>query len=179
VLRSAGTTVDARALATRAVSGEVAAVREELARLGVDPAAATAEPTAAPAAGADVLAGITNAVVDGRRRDLVITSEGLVAIPPLPLPGTEAARRRMRRLLTELPVPALATAPGHRYLSYEELASGTMTRRSPVRFEFVTRTGGRLRIRSGRWSGEVGDGWETLSHLTAMLTAAGTAADHQ
>jgi Zn-dependent protease with chaperone function len=183
VLRSAGTTagttVDARALATRAVSGEVAAVREELARLGVDPAAATAEPTAAPAAGADVLAGITNAVVDGRRRDLVITSVGLVAIPPLPLPGMEAARRRMRRLLTELPVPALATAPGHRYLPYEELASGTMTRRSPVRFEFVTRTGGRLRIRSGRRSGEVGDGWEALSHLTAMLTAAGAAADHQ
>jgi Zn-dependent protease with chaperone function len=163
-------TVDARALATRAVSGEAAAVREELAGLGVDPAAATAQPTATPGAGADALAGITDAIVDGRRRDLVVTSEGLVAIPPLPLPGMAAARRRIRRMLTELPVSELATAPGHRYLPYEELASGTMTRRSPVRFEFVTRSGDRLRIRRGRWSGEIGEGWQALSHLTAMLT---------
>jgi Zn-dependent protease with chaperone function len=170
VLRSASSTVDVRVLATRAVSGDAAAVRKELAGLGVDPAAATAEPTATPAAGADAIAGITHAVVDGRRRDLVITSEGLVVIASLPLPGMAAARRRMQQLLTELPVPALATAPGHRYLPYEELASGTMTRRSPVRFEFVTRAGDRLRIRHGWGSGEVGEGWQALSHLTAMLT---------
>jgi Zn-dependent protease with chaperone function len=166
--------VDVRDLALRAVAGEpapaeVAKVRAELVSRGVDLEAATAEPTAVPGAGADPLAGIANAVVDGRRQDLVVTSQGLVIFPSRRWRRPGAGRRRMQALLTDVPVPALATMPGHRYLPFEDLAAGTVLRRSPASFEFGMRSGGRLKIGSSRRSREVGEGWEALGHVTAML----------
>jgi Zn-dependent protease with chaperone function len=167
----AGEAIDQWDLAARAVSaGEAAGIRDELAARGVNQAAATAEQTSVQAAGAEALAGITNAVVNGNRQDLIITNLGLVIFPTLGYWRQNTVRQRMRKLLTETPAAQLATMPGHRFVAYEEIATAAVTRRFPATFQFVLHSGERLAIRWGRRSDEVGKGWEALGEATAYLT---------
>lgn len=166
----AGEPVDTWDLATRAVSGEATKVRDELLTAGVDLAGMTAERATAPATGAEALAGITNAVVNRERRDVIVTNVGLAIIPTLPWLRQNTVQQRMRKLLTEVPVATLASEPGHRFIAYEEIATAAVARRFPATFDFVLRSGERLRIRFGRKSDEVGEGWQALAQATAMHT---------
>jgi Zn-dependent protease with chaperone function len=164
-----GEPLDVWDLADRAIASEAVKVRDVLLTMGANLVAAAAVQTTADASGAEALAGITNAVVNRERRDVIVTSTGLVILPTLPWLRQNTVQQRMRKLLAEVPVPELVTRPEHRYIPYEEIATGALTRRFPPAYEFVLRSGERLRIRFGRKSDEVGEGWVTLARAAGLV----------
>lgn len=167
-----GAPVDLDPQAAAAIAGRVADVHQWLAAWGVDLAVAAARETTATATGAGTVAGIVNLKVDGKRRDLVILTAGLVVVPGMPRLKMRRAKRRMYELLTQAPPAQMASAPGHRFIPYEEVASGRMVRRAPAMYELGLHSGERLRIRWGAESEEVGPGWQSLRQAVEQLTPA-------
>jgi Zn-dependent protease with chaperone function len=170
LVAATGEPIDQWQLAARAVYGEAAKVHQELASRGVDLAAVTVEQGANLATEAEPVAGITNAVVDGKRRDLIITNLGFLIFPTLPFMQQGKVQQRMRMLVNEGRPGQLATIPEHRFVPYEEIASGAMTRRFPATFLFHLRSDRRLTIRWSRRSEEVGKGWETVGRVVGTLS---------
>ncbi|QSB14865.1 M48 family metallopeptidase [Natronosporangium hydrolyticum] len=164
-----GEPIDQWQLAVAAVNGDAAKVRQELASRGVDPTTIRAAQTTVPVDRASAYAGITNAVIDGSRRDLIITSAGLIIVPTLSSWRQGQLQQRMRQLLTGSTVAELVAMPGHQFVPYEEITSAAMVKKLPATFEYVTIAGRRLTIRGGRRSEEVGDGWESLGEVTGTL----------
>jgi hypothetical protein len=165
-----GRPVDPWRPAYRAVFGDALQVSKELHAAGVDLAAAGAHQTEPDASQAEALAGVTNAVVNKNRRDVLIASTGLVVLPALP--GRRGkAEQRMRELLAEVPVPVLVTRPENRFISYEEIAAATRIRWFPLTFEFILHSGRPLRVRYGRKSGNVRSGWYMLGHTVTRMGA--------
>src|SRR5690606_25630591 len=169
---AAGAPVDLDPQAAAAIAGRVADVHPWLAAWGVDLAVAAARETTATATGAGTVAGIVNLKVDGKRRDLVILTAGLVVVPGMPRLKMRRAKRRMYELLTQAPPAQMASAPGHRFIPYEEVASGRMVRRAPAMYELGLHSGERLRIRWGAEPEEVGPGWQSLRQAVEQLTPA-------
>lgn len=169
----AGTPVEVDQLAAAAAAGQVAQVRARLAGWRVDLTAATRAEASATATGAEPVAGIVNAKVDGARRDLVILTTGLVIVPGMPRLRMRRAKQRMQHLLTGVRPEELAGTPGHRFVPYEEIAAGALVRRMPVTYELTLHSGGRLRIRWGGESEELGPGWEMLGRLVGSLRPVG------
>jgi Zn-dependent protease with chaperone function len=169
---AAGEPLDIDALAALAAGGKVADVRARLSALGVDAGAAAAGETSATAVGAEALAGIMNAKIDGKRQDLVILDTGLIIVPGVVRLKQRQVRPRMHHMLTAVPPRELAGMPGHRFVAYEEIATAALTRRVPVTYEFVLHSGEQLKIRWSSESEEMGSGWEALARAAAMVTPA-------
>jgi len=158
-----GVAVDYHGMAERALAGEAAQVRDELAGLGVDLAAATAEHPVPTPHGARVEGVVTGVLVDGVRRDMVVMDLGVTLLAQAD--GSDPPERPAVR---DAPPEELAAMPGHRYLAYEEVAAarplgdhresypglGTnpevgsrglrLTALRPFREEFILRSGERL-----------------------------------
>lgn len=173
VVDATGAPMDLDRLVDAAAAGAVTEVRRHLTGWGVDLAAVPVAAAASTATGAGTVAGIMNLRINRARRDLVILTTGLVIVPGMPRLQMRKVRRRMHHLLTEVPAAELATAPGHRFVPYEEVASGAMVRRVPATYELVLHSGERLRIRWGGESEEVGPGWQALGDAIGQLTPAG------
>ena len=93
VAADGATWTSARLAALVADPATVAAARERLAALGIDPAAGQGR-TGAPA---EVVGGLVNLVVDGSRTDLLIVDTGLFLVPGLPRSQNGSAKRRLAR----------------------------------------------------------------------------------
>lgn len=167
-----GVAVDVGQLAAAAAGGRVAQVRQWLIDWGVDLNAATAGEATATATGAGTVAGIVNVKVDGARRDLIILTTGLVVVPGMPRLKMRRAKARMQRMLTEVRPQELAGGPGHRFVPYEEIASGAQVRRVPVTYQLALHSGGQLKIRWGGESEEIGPGWQALGQAVDALAPA-------
>jgi hypothetical protein len=138
--------------------------------MGVDLTAAAVNESTATATGAQAIAGIVNLKINGSRQDLVILDTGLIIAPGLPRLKQKKVKPRMFHMLTEVPARELASAPGHRFIAYEEIATGALVRRMPLTFQFVLHSGERLKIRWGSESEEMGNGWEALGNAVATMT---------
>jgi hypothetical protein len=169
---AAGAPVDPDPQAAAAVTGQVADVQRWLTAWGIDLAVARAGETTATATGAGAVAGIMNAVVNRKRRDVVILTTGLVIVPGVPRFRQRSAAQRMRAMLTEMPAEQVAGAPGHRYLPYEEIASSRVVWRAPTVYELALHSGEKVRIRWGGESTEMGQGWLALKQSLLGLAPA-------
>jgi Zn-dependent protease with chaperone function len=156
-------------LAEAAVGGRVAEVAHWLASVHVDVQEVGVRDTRASAVGGGAVAGIVNAVVDGKRTDVVLLDLGLVLVPGVPRLKMKRAKPRMHHMLTEVAPERLASAAGHRYVPYEEVASARMTKRVPVTFELTLHGGEQIRVRWGSESEEVGEGWKALGSVVGAV----------
>ncbi len=163
-----GAQLDLGELAALAGSPEtVAEARARLAKLGIDPAAAGQVGTTRTAARAGVVGGLVNLVVDGARADLLIVDTGLFLVPGLPRSQNGAAKRRLAELAaTDEPQ---ATAPGSRFVPYEDVTGASQVRRTPKTWELRLRDGGSLTLRTTLDSDELPGGWAALDDAVAFL----------
>jgi hypothetical protein len=145
-------------------------VREWLAGLGVDPAAAGAGP--GNAVRPDVVGGVVNLVVDGSRTDLLIVDTGLFLIPGLPRSQNGSAKRRLAQFAAADVPQRDQTAPGSRFVPYADLTGAAQTRRTPKSWDLNLRSGGRLTVRTALDSDELPGGWAALDHAVAFLARA-------
>jgi Zn-dependent protease with chaperone function len=120
---------------------------------------------------AEILAGITTAIVDGSRADLLILSHGLLLLPAMPRYKTGMARYRMRRWLADGNPGELAATPGSRFIPFEEIATAVRTTRLRFRWELTLHDGTRLQLRNGPQSEEHADAENILT--TALHDATG------
>ncbi|GAB3824656.1 hypothetical protein [Dactylosporangium cerinum] len=120
---------------------------------------------------ATILAGITTAIVDGKRADLLILSHGLLLMPGMPRYKTGMARYRMRRWLSEGDARELAATPGSRFIPYEEIATAVRTTKLRFRWELTLHDGTVVELRNGGQSEEHADA-ETV--FTQAMHAATT-----
>jgi Zn-dependent protease with chaperone function len=156
------------ALATEPAT--VAAARERLAELGVDPyAAVTGDAARGNAVHGEVVGGLVNLVVGGTRTDLLIVDTGLILVPGLPRAQNGSAKRRLAQFAAaDLPVRDVA-APGSRFLPYADLAGATQTRRTPKSWDLNLRDGGTLTVRTALDSDELPGGWAAMDDAVAFL----------
>jgi Zn-dependent protease with chaperone function len=147
----------------------VAEARQRLADLGIDPAAAAQVGTARTAAHAGVVGGLVNLVVDGSRADVLIVDTGLVVVPGLPRSQNGAAKRRLAELASADEMQRLTSAPGSRFVPYEDVAGAAQTRRTPKTWDLSLRDGGTVTLRTSLDSDELPGGWAALDDAVAFL----------
>ena len=164
-----GDPVDPDDLVDAAMGGRIDDVMARLSAAGVDLSTAGVREAVATARGASTVAGLVNVVVDGKRSDLVILDTGLVVVPGVRRLKMKSAKSRMREMLTSVPPEKLASRPGHRYLPYEEIVSGRLTRRIPRTYELRMRDGTAVTVRWGGESQEMSDGWKALAAVVARV----------
>jgi Zn-dependent protease with chaperone function len=166
-----GSQLDLGELAALAGSPDtVAEAGERLAALGIDPAAAGQVGTARTAARAEVIGGLVNLVVDGSRADVLIVDTGLFLVPGLARSQTGAAKRRLARFAAADEPERQATAPGSRFVPYEDVVGAIQTRRTPRTWELSLRDGGTLTLRAGLDSDELPGGRAALEDAVAFLS---------
>jgi hypothetical protein len=147
----------------------VARARERLTALGVDLAATAGAGSTRAAAGAEVVGGLVNLVVDGSRTDLLIVDTGLFLVPGLPRSQNGTAKRRLAQFAAaDVPQRDVA-APGSRFLPYAELAGAAQTRRAPKSWDLSLRDGKTLTLRTTLDSDELPGGWAALDNAVAFL----------
>jgi Zn-dependent protease with chaperone function len=144
----------------------VAAARERLTALGIDPCA-PARTGGRPASGAEVVGGVVNVVVDGARTDLLIVDTGLLLLPGLPRSQNGSAKRRLARFAAA--DPRADAEPGSRFVPYADVTGATQTRRAPKSWDFRLRDGGTLTLRTALDSDELPGGWAALDDAVAFL----------
>ncbi|HEY6595866.1 MAG TPA: M48 family metallopeptidase [Asanoa sp.] len=155
---------------TEAAGGNrVAQVARWLASVGVDVDGIGVRDARASAVGGGAIAGIVNAVVDGKRTDVVLLDLGLVLVPGMPRLKMKQATPRMHHMLTEVPPERLANAEGHRYVAYEDIASARVTKRLPATYELTLHDRKRIMVRWGTESEEMGDGWKALARVVGVV----------
>jgi Zn-dependent protease with chaperone function len=168
LVASDGAQLDLGELAALAGSPDtVAEARAGLAKLGIDPAAAGQVGTTRTAARAGVVGGLVNLVVDGSRADLLIVDTGLFLVPGLPRSQNGAAKRRLAELAAA--DEPHATAPGSRFVPYEDVTRAALVRRTPKTWELGLRGGGTLTVRTSLDSDELPGGWAALDDAVAFL----------
>lgn len=131
--------------------------RQRLRDRGIDVSAAKHVRRRVGVEQAGILAGITTAIVDGKRADLLILSHGLLLMPGMPRYKTGMARYRMRRWLSEGDAQQLAATPGSRFIPYEEIATAVRTTRLRFRWQLTLHDGTVLELRNGGQSEEHAD----------------------
>jgi hypothetical protein len=141
----------------------VTAGRDRLLALGIDPAAA-AGAERDRRAGADVVGGLVNLVVDGSRTDLLIVDTGLLLVPGLPRSQNSSAKRRLAQVAATPDV-----TPGTRFVPYAEVSGATQTRRTPKAYDLRLRDGNTLTVRAALDSDELPGGWAALDDAVAYL----------
>jgi hypothetical protein len=155
-----------------ALAGDPATVgraRDRLTALGVDLAATAGDGTTRTAAGAEVVGGLVNLVVDGSRTDLLIVDTGLFLVPGLPRSQNGTAKRRLAQFAAaDVPQRDVA-APGSRFVPYADLAGATQTRRTPKSWDLSLRDGKTLTLRTTLDSDELPGGWAALDNAVAFL----------
>jgi hypothetical protein len=149
--------------------GTVAAARERLAQLGIDPAAAGQDGTTRTAARAGVIGGLVNLVVGGSRTDLLIVDTGLFLVPGLPRSQNGTAKRRLAEFAAADETQRQATAPGSRFVPYEDVLGATQTRRTPKTWDLSLRDGATLTVRTSLDSDELPGGWAALDDAVTFL----------
>ncbi len=168
LVASDGAQLDLGELAALAGSPDtVPEARARLAKLGIDPAAAGQVGTTRTAARAGVVGGLVNLVVDGSRADLLIVDTGLFLVPGLPRSQNGAAKRRLAELAAA--DEPHATAPGSRFVPYEDVTGAGQVRRTPKTWELRLRDGGTLTVRTSLDSDELPGGWAALDDAVAFL----------
>jgi hypothetical protein len=148
----------------------VAEARKRLAVLGIDPAAASQVGTNRTAARAGVVGGLVNLVVNGARTDLLIVETGLLLVPGLPRSQNGTAKRRLAELAAADEPLRHTTAPGSRFVPYEDVVGATQTRRTPRTWELSLRGGGSVTVRTSLDSDELPGGWAALDDALAFLS---------
>ncbi|MEU7907923.1 M48 family metalloprotease [Actinoplanes sp. NPDC049118] len=145
-----GAEVDFEEIAKLAVSPDtVEQARARLAEAGVRVEAAAIVERAATATGAGVIGALANFKVDGVHTDVVLLDRGFVFVPGPK--STDNGKDRLHALINSGPVEELAQR--YHFLPYEEIATATITKRSPVRAELRTHGGTAIAL-EGRWTGE-------------------------
>lgn len=145
-----GAGVDFEEIAKLAVSPDtVEQARTRLAEVGVRVEAAAIVERTATATGADLIGALANFKVDGVHTDLVLLDRGFVFVPGPK--STDDGKDRLQSLISSGPIEELAKR--YHFLPYEEIASVTITKRSPVRAELRTHNGTVIPL-EGRWTGE-------------------------
>jgi len=193
-----GERFDAEGIAARlADPGTAAAAREELRERGI-----RLDPTADRAQTAEEgrpLGAVSNVVVDGKRRDLVIYDTGLLVVPGSPRRRMRQSLKRLHKVATESTVEELRSTPGSRYVPFHEvvecapdrksllaqvvtLIGGMTTSSGGQAFAFaLTLTGGDVvRMRWGMETEFLGGSSDVLASCVAQLSAhrpAGAQAD--
>ncbi|SNT11310.1 Zn-dependent protease with chaperone function [Asanoa hainanensis] len=139
-----------REIAELAVSPDtLGEARKRLADLGIDPAAAAMVDERATARGAQVIAAMANVKIDDVAHDLLLLNNGFVFVSN---PGdVDKGRERLRALVGSAPAEALAER--HRFLPYEEIASTTIEKRTPIRATLTLHDGRQITLRE-KWDGE-------------------------
>ncbi|MEV4133369.1 M48 family metallopeptidase [Dactylosporangium sp. NPDC049742] len=135
----------------------VALARQQLHARGVDVTTARHVRQRVGTEHAGILAGITTAIVDGSRADLLILSHGLLVLPGMPRYKTGMARYRMRRWLADGNPRELAATPGARFIPYEEITAATRTTRLRFRWQLTLHDGTLVEMRNGPQSEEHAD----------------------
>jgi hypothetical protein len=171
LLGPGGVTIDCRAWAERALRGEAARVRDELADWGVDLTVSAVRATVT-ADGAELVAALVNVRINRKRQDLVILDTGLVILPPVPLLRSGVAGNRMAELLQQ-GVPAVTAVPDSQFIPYEMIIAASVRGRLWIRFRFRLHTGERLTIKPANDSGDLGGGWVALRQAVGRFASAG------
>lgn len=120
---------------------------------------------------AGILAGITTAIVDGARADLLILTNGLLLLPGMPRYKTGMARYRMRRWLREGDPAQLAATPGGRFIPYEEIALAVRTTKLRFRWQLTLHDGTALEVRTGAQSEEHADAYTVFATVMHEATS--------
>jgi Zn-dependent protease with chaperone function len=105
-------------------------VRNWLRQVGIDIGYATPSQAQADAGSAQVVGAMANVKVAKQQMDLVISDEGLV-FTPCPR-SAKNGRQRLTGLLSDTSVADLAARPGSRWVPFEEIATATLHRSTPV-----------------------------------------------
>ncbi len=156
--RAGGTPLDLSDVAALACDPlTLPTARQRLHARGIDVTAAKHVRRRVGTEHAGILAGITTAIVDGNRADLLILSHGLLLMPGMPRYKTGMARYRMRRWLTEGNAQELAATPGSRFIPYEEIATAVRTTKLRFRWELTLHDGTLVELRNGGQSEEHAD----------------------
>ena len=134
--------------------GTLPAARQRLLDRGIDVTAAKHVRRRVGTERAAILAGITTAIVDGKRADLLILSHGLLLMPGMPRYKTGMARYRMRRWLAGGDPQELAATAGSRFIPYEEIATAVRTTKIRFRWVITLHDGTVLELRNGGQSEE-------------------------
>lgn len=167
-----GRPLDLSGIAVKAIQPEtVPAARTALAHYRIDPAAVSTVEQKASTAGARVLAGLVNVVVDGRRSDVLVLDTGLVVIPGLPRLKVRKSKPRMEQLVSGAALDDLAGLAGSRFIHLEEIMAARLQSRFPVRYELRLDDGSRLKIRWGGQCDQVGEGWAALAQVLNSVAA--------
>lgn len=147
----------------------VAEARERLAALGVDLASAGPVETTASAAGAEIMGGVANVLVDGSHHDVILLDTGLVlARAPK---KTDDGKRRLVELASSGTVTELAAR--HTFLAYEEIRVATVRRPIPIHAELALHDGRTITLK-GKWSSDTLTD-DSLEHLAGRVLAYGPA----
>jgi Zn-dependent protease with chaperone function len=147
-------------------SQDMSPVRRRLADMGVDLAAATLTEEHPTAKTAEVLAGITNLIVDDEKCDLLILYTGLLVLPlPHPRPKDEDGRRQLRETAQSMSPDQLVALDYNYYLPLEEVVETRRTRSRRMTFEVLKINGNKVRIRDTIYSKQIGAGYHALGHM--------------
>jgi Zn-dependent protease with chaperone function len=145
-----GAELDFEEIAKLAVSPDtLEQARARLAEVGVRVEAVAIVEKAATATGADLIGALANFKVDGMHTDVILLDRGFVFVPGPK--STDNGKDRLQSLIGSGPVEELAKR--FHFLPYEEIASATITKRSPVRAELRTHNGTVIPL-EGSWTGE-------------------------
>jgi Zn-dependent protease with chaperone function len=147
----------------------VAEFRMNLRELGVQESVAVAKETVATAAGADVVAGISDFKVNGELRDILMLDTGLVTVPSPGKKYKAQAKQRLYALARATSPQELATRAGSHFLAYEEIASARLAKRLPLTFEINLRTGAIVNLQQTLHSEELGEGFRTLGSVVGRM----------
>jgi Zn-dependent protease with chaperone function len=130
--------------------GSLAEAYRRLGDLGIDVTKATLVEQTASAVGADVVGAIANTKVNGTDYDLLILDQGFVLVGG---PGRkEEGKQRLVQVISSASATELARK--HWFLPYEEIATVTLDRETPVRATLVLHDGRRFEMQES-WTGEM------------------------
>ncbi|MDG6104144.1 M48 family metallopeptidase [Dactylosporangium aurantiacum] len=146
------------------------AARQRLHERGIDVTAAKHVRRRVGPEHAGILAGVTTAIVDGTRADLLILTHGLLFVPGMPRYKTGMARYRMRRWLREGDPAQLAATQGSRFVPYEEIALAVRTTKLRFRWQLTLHDGTVLEVRSGAQSEQHADAYTVFAEAMHAAT---------
>ena len=125
------------------------AAKARMAELGIDISRATQVDKVATAHGGQVIGGLANVKMNGSPHDLLILTNGLV-LAPCPK-KTDGGKDRLIGMLESAPLTELAQR--NTFIPYEEIASATIVKESPIRVELTLHDGQMLAIYES-WTGD-------------------------
>ncbi|MGH3715251.1 MAG: M48 family metallopeptidase [Micromonosporaceae bacterium] len=130
-------------------------------------AATSATPTAA---GAELVAAVSDIKVNGVLRDLLVLDTGLISVPHPGKTRSGDPKARLGRLAASGAPSTLAGLEGNWFLPYEGIGEVVIKRKLPLTFHLMLRDGQTVELRQTLDSEELGEGFAALgSALGPML----------